>query len=114
MTKLTKVLALVLVAAMLCIALASCGKTLSGTYSAEIIGTGASYTFKGSKVTIKAKVLGFEKTFDGKYEIYEEDGAEKIKFTFEDDDAKEYAGSFSFSEGEDYIKIGGIKYTKAK
>ena len=38
------------------------------------------------------------------------DGAEKIKFTFEDDDAKEYAGSFSFSEGEDYIKIGGAKY----
>jgi uncharacterized lipoprotein YehR (DUF1307 family) len=114
MTKLTKVLALVLVAAMLCIALASCGKTLSGTYTAEVIGTGASYTFKGSKVTITAKVFGFEKTFDGKYEIYEEDGAEKIKFTFEDDDAEEYAGSFSFSEGDGYIKIGGIKYTKAK
>ena len=114
MRKLTKIVALVLVVALACVALASCGKKLSGTYKAEVVGTGATYTFKGSKVTITAKVFGFEKTFEGKYEIYEEDDAEKIKFTFEDEDAEQYSGSFSFSEGEDYIKIGGLKYTKSK
>jgi hypothetical protein len=114
MRKLTKIVALVLVVALACVALASCGKKLSGTYKAEVVGTGATYTFKGSKVTITAKLFGAETTFEGKYEIYEEDGAEKIKFTFEDEDAEQYSGSFSFSEGDGYIKIGVIKYTKSK
>lgn len=108
-----KVLALVL-ALSLVFVLVSCGKTLSGTYSTgELLGTGATYTFKGSNVTVTAKVLGFEKSYEGKYEIFKDDnGAEKIKFTFENNDAKEYAGTFSFSEGDDTITIGMITYTK--
>ena len=55
-----KVLALVL-ALSLVFVLVSCGKTLSGTYgTGELLGTGATYTFKGSNVTVTAKVLGFE------------------------------------------------------
>ena len=108
-----KVIALVL-ALSLVFVLVSCGKTLSGTYATgELLGTGATYTFKGSKVTVTAKVLGFEKSFEGKYEIFEDEkGAEKIKFTFESNDAKEYAGTFSFSEGDKSITIGGITYKK--
>ena len=108
-----KVLAFTLVIAMV-FALVSCGKKLSGTYaSGELLGSGLTYTFKGSEVTITTKVLGFEKDFVGEYEIYEDDnGAEKIKFTFEDSDASKYSGSFSFSKGDDSITIGGVTYNK--
>ncbi|MBQ7308763.1 MAG: hypothetical protein IJW87_01155 [Clostridia bacterium] len=108
-----KIIALVLVLSLVFV-LASCGKTLSGTYgTGELLGTGATYTFKGSNVTVTAKVLGFEKSFEGKYEIFKDDnGAEKIKFTFENSEAKEYAGTFSFSEGDNSITIGGVTYNK--
>ena len=113
MKTLKRVLALALVVSLV-FALVACGKKLSGTYaSGELLGSGVTYTFKGSNVTITTKVLGFEKTFEGKYEIFDdEDGYEKIKFTFEDKDADEYSGTFSFSEGEDSIKIGLATYKK--
>ena len=124
MKKLTKVLALAVVVAMLCLALASCGKTLSGTYTAEldvaIAGAKTSYTFSGSKVTVTktANVFGAQKTteYEGKYEIVEaKDGSMTIKFTFEDSDAKEYTGEYSFAEDKDAktITIGIVTYTKA-
>lgn len=107
---------------MLCLALTSCGKKLSGTYEAEI-GVGAlasynaSYTFSGSKVEISktATLLGATKTttFDGIYEIVEKDnGKMEITITLdsEDDDIK--SGTFTFEEGEDYIKIGLVEYKK--
>lgn len=112
MRKLTKIVALVLVVALACVALASCGKKLSGKYE-DALGV-TTYEFKGNKVTITIDAVIAGTTFEGKYEIYEEDGAEKIKFTFGDEDAKKYSGSFSFSEGDGYIKIGGVKYTKSK
>lgn len=121
--KITRVIALALVFSFVCIALASCGKTLSGTYAAggEFLGTGAktSYTFSGSKVTIAVtgSFLGASstKTFEGKYEITEaDDGSMDITFTFEDADAKEYSGTFNFDEDKDAgtITIGIITYTK--
>lgn len=106
-----RVSALALVIVMLTAVLASCGGP-SGTYeSAEVIGSGLSYTFKGSKVTIKVKLLGTVTSFEGKYKI---DG-EEITFTFEDEDdgADKYSGTMTFEQGDDYIKIGGVKYTKA-
>ena len=116
-----KVLALVL-ALSLVFVLVSCGKTISGTYSAKVDAFGLAgaevvYKFSGSKVSVTAtaSVLGFEKTVesDGTYEITEnEEGAFEITFTFEDEDAEKYSGTFSFSEGDDYIKIGGAKYEK--
>lgn len=114
-----KAIALVLVIATLTCVLASCGKTISGTYSADvgstsIIGGSATYKFSGSKVTISvtAGALGFEKTtdFDGKYEIKDN----QITFTFEDSNAGKYNGTQSFEKGDDYIKIGGVTYTKVK
>ena len=103
-------------------ALASCGKTLSGKYSADAFGVaGTSYEFSGKKVDIKFTVLGFEKTVSGEYEIAENDDGElEITFTFasDEEDADDFKGTHSFSEGEEdgvkYIKIGGIKYKKAK
>ncbi len=90
-------------------ALASCSKQLSGTYE-NITG---SYVFEGDKVTYKLGALSIE----GVYEIFEdEDGEMKIKFAFEG--YEQYSATSSFAEGEEdgtkYIKIGVVKYTKAK
>lgn len=109
-----RVLALVLIAAALCTVFASCGKKLSGSYSAEVLGTGATMEFKGSKVTTTYKALGqIVYTVEGTYEI--EDN--KITITYEGDkaeEAKDYAGTFDFVENEDgSIKIGLITYKKA-
>ncbi|MBQ9745844.1 MAG: hypothetical protein IJW21_03395 [Clostridia bacterium] len=114
MTKLTKVLALALVVATLCLALASCGG-LSGTYSNNgLFGLGATeLEFSGSKVTIKVGDL--EAT--GNYEIDDD----KITITLDNiDDGSAswedllagFSGTKSFEKGDDYIKIGGTKYTK--
>ena len=106
-----KLMALALVLVMTLAILASCGKTLSGTYEAAMIGTGAELAFKGSKVTITVKAFGAELgSAEGKYSI---DG-DKITFTFEteDDDVKAYNGTFDFEEGENYIKVGLTKYEK--
>ncbi len=111
MKKSIRVLALVMALTMVLFVFASCGKKLSGKYSAEVLGSGATYEFKGSKVTITVKLLG-SSVFDaeGTYKI---DGDE-ITFTFESDDeeADEYNGTFDFEEKEDSIKIGVIEYKK--
>lgn len=116
MKKSIKIVALALVAVMLCLSLVACGKKLSGTYEAQIggdlLGYTASYKFSGSKVEVTktATVLGQKKdtTFDGKYEIKDDE----ITFTFEtsDDDIK--SGTFTFEETEDGIKIGLVEYKK--
>ena len=107
-----KIIALVLVAVMLTMTLASCGTKLSGTYSLEAIGTGVELTFKGSAVTITLKAVGFELgSAEGTYSIKKD----KITLTFDSDkdDIKKYDGTFDFEKGDGYIKIGGVEY-KAK
>ena len=109
MKKTVKILALVMVAAMLCCVLASCGNTLKGTYAAEVATIRTAYNFDGKNVTIDAGALGFSKQVaSGTYEI--KDG--KIIFTFDEDN--KYTGTFDFEQGEDYIKIAGITYTAEK
>ena len=121
-----RIVALSLIAVMMVCALASCAKTISGTYEAKVgvdglAGYTATYTFSGKKVTAvkKAEIAGFEKETElkGTYEITENDDGElqiTLKFETEDDDVK--SGTFPFSEGEEdgvkYIKIAGIKYNK--
>ena len=108
-------LALVVV---MCLTLASCGKKLSGTYEAKVDAIVASYTatyeFSGSNVEItkKAEVLGQSKTttFEGTYEITGEDDDLEITITLDDEDDDIKSGTFAFEEGEDYIKIGLVKY----
>ncbi len=114
MKKSIRILAVVMAVLTLCLVLAGCGKTLSGEYSADggIFGE-TTYSFKGKKVEISYKsILGTVNTVEGEYKIEDD----KITFTFADDeeneDAKEFSGSFAFEETDDGIKIGVIEYKK--
>jgi hypothetical protein len=97
---------------MLLSSLAACGKRISGTYSAEIAGSGAEFKFSGSKVTITTKVFGsVVSTSEGEYSIKDD----KITFEFEkedSDDVKKYNGTFDFEKKDDSIKIGVVTYDK--
>jgi hypothetical protein len=115
-----KIFALTLVVVLACAVLVSCGKTLSGEYTASlgdtsIAGTKTTYKFSGKNVTITnvSGVAGFEKTttFDGKYEIFEEDGNEYIQFTFEGE-GSDYSQKMTFAETEEGIKLNGVEYKK--
>ena len=120
MKKTLRIMAIVMVALMLCLSLTSCfGKKLSGTYSAEVDVILAKatheYTFKGSKVTLvtTTAVIGSENknTYEGTYEITELDNGDmEITFNFETEGDGVKSGTVSFEEGEDYIKIGGVTY----
>lgn len=113
-----KILSVVLACALLvgCLfTLASCGKKLSGSYTAEveILGQSGSttYDFHGGKVDIitKTKLLGNinTETVEAKYEIAEVDGELEITIITEDSE-----NTYTLEEGDGYIKIAGIKYTK--
>ena len=112
MKKSVRILAVVMALLMVTFVFASCGKTLKGTYSAEVFGTGVEMTFKGKDVTITLKAVGMEVgSSTGTYKIADD----KITLTFESDNDKvsAYNGTFDFEEGEDYIKIGTFgKFTK--
>ncbi len=120
MKKSIKLISVVLAALMLCFALASCGKKLSGTYSAEIdivlVKYTATYEFSGSKVTATKETEGGitgavnSVTFEGEYEIEDD----KITFTWdtEDDDGVIKGGTFKFEKTDDGIKIGTVEYKK--
>lgn len=122
MKKSIRILALIMVLALGMVMLASCAKTISGTYEGEvdavILKYTATYEFSGSKVTITKKtttLLGTvdSVTFDGSYEIAEnDDGTMEITFTLDNEDEQIKSGTYTFEEGEDYIKIGLFKYTK--
>ncbi|MBR7112088.1 MAG: hypothetical protein IKC75_04115 [Clostridia bacterium] len=110
-----RILALTLVAVMLCGTLAACGGVPSGEYYAGDKDTTKSYTlysFSGSKVTFSTYVLG-EKidsaTLEGKYKV---DGDEII-FTWIDANGKETTDTKAFAKNEDgTLKIGLLTYTK--
>ena len=112
-----KVLALTLMASLLCIALVACGKTLSGAYETEvnlgITTMNLTYEFKGSKVTATVKSTNFlgqveSVSVDGTYEI--EDG--EITFTWDEETDGVEGGTFTFEETEDGIKIGVVELKK--
>ena len=123
MKKLIRVLALSLVAVMLCAAFAACAK-VSGAYTAEIDlwlakGT-ATYDFtSASKVTLtlKGELLGqvSTKSYEGKYEITEnDDGTMEITFNMENGDDAIKSETLTFEQGDDFIKIGLFKYNKVE
>ena len=118
----TKILSLSLVAVILVCSLVSCGKKLSGSYSAELELFGQRgeviYTFSGKNVeaTFKTTVLGNvnKDTVTGKYEIAEaSDGTLEITFDFETENNWFKDKTVVLEEGEDYITLGTVKYTKA-
>lgn len=100
--------------------LASCGKLLSGKYTAEVdlfIGkSSVTYEFSAfGKVSVTTNSLGKETVEEGKYEL--NDAGDKITFTFENEDGVAESDTYDFAQGEEngvkYVKIGIIKYTKA-
>ena len=113
-----RILSLILAVAVLatmCLTFASCGK-LSGTYKNNgIFGLAATeLTFKGNKITIEMGGV----TAEGTYKI--KDDKITIEITDENEDEatwsdilKIFNGEHDFEKGDDYIKIGGTKYTKA-
>ena len=124
MKKSIRIMAVVMALLMVTLVFASCGKTIKGTYKAEVglgglAGYTATYTFSGSKVEITktGTLAGMSNTttMTGTYEITEkDDGSMEITITLdsEDDDIK--SGTFTFEEGEDFIKIGLVKYDKVE
>ena len=61
MKKTIRIIAVAMVAVMLCLCLASCGKTLSGEYYSgdkTVIKSYTTYTFKGNKVSVEVYLLG--------------------------------------------------------
>lgn len=108
---LSAVLVCVLLACTL-LTLVSCGKSLVGTYTADIAVAKVTYEFAaGGKVTKTTDpFIGNNVVEEGKYE-FNKDGDE-ITFTF-----GEESSTHSFVEGEEgdvkYIKIDGVKLTKA-
>ena len=114
MKKFTKVLALVVVASMLCLILASCGG-LSGKYEGKVLYViDVDLTFKGSKITIECGDLEAE----GTYKI---DGDKiTIELSNAEDDAISasdaliwFNGEHDFEKDGDTIKIDDVKFKKA-
>ena len=123
MKKFTKIIAIVLVLTTLVCVFASCGKKLSGKYSGELnIGIASykvTYNFSGSKVTVtqtSSNIITGSSTSEvtGKYEITESDNGMEITFTFDSESDVAKSATYSFEEGEGYIKINGIKYNVAE
>ena len=119
-----KIVALLMIAIIACTALASCGKKLSGSYKGEINVLVASYEvvydFSGNKVTVTHQVKSLLGNADpveveGTYKITETAGGDlEIAFEFEKEDDVVKSAKYDFEEGEDYIKINKIKYTKVE
>ena len=113
-----KVLALVLVTLMVCVAFVACSKTLNGEYVNEINVAGISstkttYVFEGKKVTltVSAEAAGIDLggvSLEGTYKI----NGDEITFTFEGEGAAEYSKALPFEETDDGIKIAGVEYKK--
>jgi len=114
MKRFVKVMALALAIVTLATLLVSCGG-LSGKYRAVTMTT---FTFSGNKVTIEP--FGGGVKIKGKYEIK----GDKITFEFPTDGIdnptiKSAVEAFNeieydFEKGDDYIKIGIIKYLKSE
>ena len=117
MKKSIKIVAVAMVVLMLCLSLFACGakKTLNGEYEMG----GVTYKFSSDetvKISYTTFLSGQIYSIEGEYKIDEDE----ITFTFEDveedkeDDAEQLEGTFTFEEGEDYIKIGNFQYDKVE
>lgn len=112
MKKTVRIMAVVMAVLMVTLALASCGKTLSGKYSAEVLGTGCTLEFSGKNVTITYKLLGQQvgEPVEGTYSI--EDDKITIEVESDNEEIGKLDGTFDFVENEDSIKIGIFEYKK--
>lgn len=117
MKKTIRIVAIAMVAVMLCLCLASCGKTLSGEYyvgDKNLTKSYTTYTFSGSKVTVEVYALGQKvgnDSFEGTYSI--NDG--EITFTYKNAAGEEKSSTQTFEELDNgNIKIGMVVFTKAE
>ncbi len=123
MKTMTKVVAVALVAVVMCMMLASC-TTISGKYSGSmkviLVDVKYTYEFKGKNVTLTTEtpvpLLGnIVNTQTGTYEIKDD----QITFSWDVSENKDGAtvvdkGPYAFEKGSDYIKIGDMTLTKEK
>lgn len=120
-----KIISLVLVCVLLvgCVfALASCAKTLSGTYQLGDDDNGTIYEFKGNTVKVTTTVFGFAKDTEGTYEIKENEDKELIlTITWADDDddaSNDKKSEYVLLEGSEgntqYIKLNGVQHNKVE
>ena len=118
----TKVLALTLILSLMVCVFVGCARQVpSGTYQSELSLAGQSYKFsytiQGSKVTAETKLTLFgtvnSKSVSGTYEITENaDGTMEITLNFEEETDVLKNGTFTYEEGENYIKLAGVQYNK--
>lgn len=118
-----KFITVTLVMVMMVCSMAACGKSVSGSYESELEFFGQSwnvtYTFKGKNVeaTSKVTILGNVEntTSTGTYELVENaDGTMEITFDFADETELFKDGTYTFAQGESYIKIGDSQYDKVE
>ena len=123
MKRSVRILAVALALLMVTFVFASCGKTIKGTYEAEIDGGllgkyTATYEFSGNKVTVTRKTTNLlqqveTKTYNGTYEITEnDDGTMEITFSFGEETDVLKNGTVTFEQGDGFIKLAGVKYEK--
>jgi protein involved in sex pheromone biosynthesis len=129
MKKSIRILAIAMVAIMLCLTLASCGKRLSGKYEMVVVKEGGFldslvgaigeatnssvyYIFKGNKLTVEATVGGQVETTEYEYEIKDD----KMTLTYVGEGAEELeedelSNTVTFEELENgNLKIGGVEF----
>ena len=123
MKTMLKIVAVTLLAVMMCTMLASC-TTISGKYSGSmkvlLVYVKYTYEFKGNNVTLTTTtpvpfIGDIVNTQTGTYEIKDD----QITFTWDTSENKDGAtvvesGPFKFEKGSDYIKIGEMTLTQEK
>ncbi len=127
MKKATRILSVLLIVCMLAVSLCSCGKILTGKYSAEmdaIVFSGkVTYEFglfgTVTRTTVSEVLFGDPETVvtEGKYEITEDPkNPENLIIVLEFEGEERQASSYAEGEenGVKYIKIGGVRYDIVK
>lgn len=128
MKKTIKILAVVMIIAMLSVVIVGCSKKLSGKWVSDPSGLGevasskTVYEFSGKKVTmtVTSTFMGKDstETLEGTYEIMEDnDNPDKLVIAFEFEGKDRYTVSFSEgknADGDKIITIGGVDFKQSK
>lgn len=109
----SRVVATTMAVVLLLTMLTACGTSISGKYENELLGlsfefkSGGNVNFTYPKFDLSSLSMS-DVMVEGKYEIKDD----KIILIFDDEGAKDYAGELSFEQGDGYVKIDGITFTK--
>lgn len=124
MKKTIKILAVIMIVAMLSVSLVACSKIITGKYSTEVLGTTITYEFglfgNVTKTTYTPKTLLTDEqttVVKGKYEILEDpENPDNLIIAFEFEGEERTTSSFVQGEegGVKYIKIDGFQFNAVK